>query len=100
MPEPFLAILSHSPSDFLCRSSSHAAHASRDANGTMGRSGLVVIASPFWHRETPAEVYRVRLLLPSTVSVGNPRNRAQPQPFFMLYSPECVATGFCEVQIQ
>jgi hypothetical protein len=50
MPDPFLAILSHSPSDVACCSSSQASHAAREANGMIGRSGLVVMASPFDER--------------------------------------------------
>src|SRR5919112_709913 len=47
MPEPFLATLSHSPSEVACRSSRKASHAPREAKGTIGRSGLAVMASPF-----------------------------------------------------
>jgi hypothetical protein len=47
IPEPFLAILSHSPSEVVCRPSRKAFHASREANETIGRSGLGVMTSPF-----------------------------------------------------
>jgi hypothetical protein len=48
MPELFLANFSHSPSDIVeCRPSSQDSHASREANETIGRSGLLVMASPF-----------------------------------------------------
>ena len=46
IPEPFLAILSHSPSDVACCPSRKAYHASREANGTIGKSDLVVMACP------------------------------------------------------
>src|SRR5215212_1192487 len=46
MPEPFLAILTHSPSEVACRSSRKASHASREAKGKIGRSGLAAMASP------------------------------------------------------
>jgi hypothetical protein len=47
IPEPFLTISSHSPSHVACRPSRKASHASREAKGTIGRSGLVSMASPF-----------------------------------------------------
>ena len=48
MLDPFLAILSHSPSEVVWCSSSHVSHALREANGIIGRSDfLVVMASPF-----------------------------------------------------
>ena len=50
MPDPFLAILSHNPLDVACCSSSQDSHALREANGMIGRSGLVVMASPFDYR--------------------------------------------------
>ncbi len=50
MPDPFLAILSHSPPDVAWCSSSQAFHASREANGMIGKSVLVVMASPFYYR--------------------------------------------------
>src|SRR5919112_51838 len=50
MADPFLAILSHTPSDVAWCSSSHVAHASREANGMIDNSGLVTIASPFGAR--------------------------------------------------
>src|SRR5215208_5498507 len=46
MPDPFLAILTHSPSEVACRSSRKASHASREAKGKIGRSGLAAMASP------------------------------------------------------
>src|SRR5215210_3140836 len=46
MPDPFLAILSHSPSEAAWFSSSQASQASREAKGMIGRS-LVVMTSPF-----------------------------------------------------
>jgi hypothetical protein len=59
MPEPFLAILSQSLSEAACSSSSQVFHALRETNGTIGRSGLAVTATPFDGRcpEEP-RVYR------------------------------------------
>ena len=50
MPEPFLAILSHSSFAVSWCFSSQASYASREANGIIGRSGLVVMTSPFDYR--------------------------------------------------
>jgi hypothetical protein len=46
MLDPFLAILSHSPLESAWCFASQASHASREANGMIGRSGLAVIACP------------------------------------------------------
>ena len=56
MPDPFLAILSHNPLDVACCSSSQDSHTLREANGMIGRSGVVVMTSPF--DETGAAVRR------------------------------------------
>jgi len=50
MPEPFFAILSHSPSDVSPRAWRKASHAPREANGTIGRSGFLAMAYPFVDR--------------------------------------------------
>ena len=47
MPESFLAISSCSPPGVAWCFSSHVSHASREANGITGRSGLAIIAPPF-----------------------------------------------------
>ena len=73
MPERFLAILSHSPSDAVCCPSIQASQASREANGTIGRSGLAVMGSPFDTRHrcttTSRKISRERLILHSVLAL-------------------------------
>jgi hypothetical protein len=50
MPEPFFAILSHSPSDVAPCPWRKSSQAPREANGTIGRSGFLAMAYPFVDR--------------------------------------------------
>src|SRR5829696_2171320 len=75
MPEPFLAIFSHSPSESAWCSSSQASHPSREANEMIGRSGLAVIRAPFntrLHDTVPARSLWVRQIISTRDEFADP----------------------------
>src|SRR5829696_7832097 len=91
MPEPFLAILSHSPSEPAWCSSSHASQPSREANEMIGRSGLAVTRSPFnirrhdtapgrslWVRQIIYTKHEFAALASNTSSMLSPVEMAEP----------------------
>src|SRR3712207_6990177 len=78
IPDPFFAILSHSPSEVVWCFSSHVSHTSREVNGIVGSSGFLVdMASPFrlpvlLRGVNCGESRRDRLVALLVISAGKP----------------------------